>query len=251
VSEDTLTVARAADGDGQAYLTTLEELTRLLVEDASLEDLLDHVLELTARAVSTCSAVSVTVVDDRGGYRTVARSSEDAELVDVVQYDLADGPCVEALRSGEERHVDDFAEDERWPQVAARALELGFRCVVAAPLAVNGSVIGALNVFGADVAGLSAADRDLIRRIAAPAASTLANARAYERVSRLAEQLQEALESRVVIEQAKGVLMARERCDADTAFALLRRVSQDSNRRLREVAEAVVDGHQAARRPRG
>ncbi|WP_165403970.1 GAF and ANTAR domain-containing protein [Egicoccus halophilus] len=234
----------------RAYLATLEELTGLLVEEATLEGLLSQVLELTARAVATSAAVSVTVVDEHGRYRTAARSSEDAELVDVVQYELVQGPCVEALERGEERYVADFGTNERWPEVAERARQLGFGCVLAVPLSVNGVVIGALNVFGASVDGLSTADRELVRRIAAPAASTLANARAFLRVHRLAEQLQEALASRVVIEQAKGVLMAREGCDADTAFELLRRTSQDANRRLREVARAIVVRHEAAARGR-
>lgn len=227
----------------RAYLSTLEELTGLLIEEASLDELLTQVLELTSRAVTTSAAVSVTIADERGRYRTAARSSEDAALVDALQYELADGPCVEALETGEERHVDDFAEDARWPTVAERAVELGFRSVVAVPLSVNGVVIGALNVFGAKPDGFVEADRELIRRIAAPAASTLANARAFLRVSRLADQLQEALASRVVIEQAKGVLMAREGCDADAAFALLRKASQDANLRLRDVARTLVEQH--------
>ncbi|MBS3939382.1 MAG: GAF and ANTAR domain-containing protein [Actinobacteria bacterium] len=234
----------AADGESErAYLSTLEELTGLLIEEASLEELLTQVLELTSRAVSTSAAVSVTVADERGRYRTAARSSEDAALVDALQYELVEGPCVEALQSGEERHVDDFAEDARWPAVAERAVELGFRSVVAVPLRVNDVVIGALNVFGADANGFAAPDRELIRRIAAPAASTVANARAFLRVSRLAEQLQEALAGRVVIEQAKGVLMATQGCDPDTAFEVLRKTSQDGNLRLREVARTIVERH--------
>lgn len=232
------------DGEAErAYLSTLEELTGLLIEEASLEQLLTQVLELTSRAVGTSAAVSVTVADERGRYRTAAHSSADAEHVDVLQYELVEGPCVEALETGEARHVDDFAEDQRWPKVAERAVELGFRSVVAVPLSVNDVVIGALNVFGAEPAGFDEADRELIQRIAAPAASTLANARAFLRVSRLAEQLQEALASRVVIEQAKGVLMAREGCDADAAFGLLRKTSQDANLRLRDVARTLVDQH--------
>ncbi|MEX2504833.1 MAG: GAF and ANTAR domain-containing protein [Egicoccus sp.] len=230
-------------GSERAYLSTLEELTGLLIEEASLEELLTHVLELTSRAVGTSAAVSVTVADERGRYRTVARSSEDAEQVDALQYQLAEGPCIEALETGEQRHVDDFEEDQRWPPVAGRAVELGFHSVVAVPLRVNDVVIGALNVFGAEPNGFDESDRELIRRIAAPAASTLANARAFQRVTKLAEQLQEALASRVVIEQAKGVLMAREGCDPDTAFRLLRKTSQDGNLRLRDVARTLVEQH--------
>jgi GAF domain-containing protein len=227
------------------HLVTLEELTRLLLEEASLDELLAQVLELTARALRSSVAVSVTVVEDDGSYATVARSDDAAAAVDALQYELREGPCIDALQRQEERYVADLATDERWPAVARRATELGLRCVFAVPLAVNGQAIGALNVFGASPGGVTQDDRDLAHRIAAPAATTLANARAYRRVSQLANQLQEALESRAVIERAKGLIMAREGCDADTAFALLRKVSQDRNRKVRDVARALVEGARA------
>jgi GAF domain-containing protein len=224
------------------HLETLEELTRLLLEEASLDELLAQVLELTARALRSAVAVSVTVVEDDGSYATAARSDGAAAAVDALQYELLEGPCIDALEQQEERYVTDLATDQRWPAVAERTTEAGLRCVFAVPLTVDGSAIGALNIFGASPGGVTPDDRDLARRIAAPAATTLANARAYRRVSRLAGQLQEALESRAVIERAKGVLMAREGCDAEAAFARLRKVSQDHNRKLRDVARAVVEG---------
>jgi GAF domain-containing protein len=224
------------------HLETLEELTRLLLEDASLEELLAQVLELTARALRSSVAVSVTVVEDDGSYATVAQSDAAAAAVDALQYELLEGPCIDALEQQDERYATDLATDQRWPAVAERASEVGLRCVFAVPLAINGSPIGALNIFGASPGGVTQDDRDLARRIAAPAATTLANARAYRRVSRLAGQLQEALDSRAVIERAKGVLMAREGCDAEVAFALLRKVSQDRNRKVRDVARALVEG---------
>jgi GAF domain-containing protein len=223
------------------HLATLEDLTRLLLEEASLEQLLEQLLELTSRALSTCTAVSVTVVEDDGRYVTAAHTDESVAAVDALQYELGEGPCVDALRQVEERYSTDLAADDRWPAVAARAGELGLRSVLALPLLVNGDCIGALNVFSGEVDGIAEQDRQLAGRIAAPAATTLANARAYRRVSRLAEQLQEALESRAVIERAKGVVMAREGCDEDAAFELLRRASQDHNRKLRDVARTVVD----------
>jgi GAF domain-containing protein len=228
------------DTEVDPHLATLEELTRLLLEEASLEDLLDQVLQLTARALRSSVAVSVTVIDDDGSYRTVATSDDVAAAVDALQYELAEGPCVDALEQQEERYATDLASDGRWPAVSRRAAELGLWCVFAVPLVVNGDAIGALNVFGAVPGGLEEDDRELARRIAAPAATTLANARAYRRVSRLAGQLQEALESRAVIERAKGIIMAREGCGADDAFERLRKVSQDRNRKLRDVARAVI-----------
>jgi GAF domain-containing protein len=222
------------------HLATLEDLTRLLLEEASLEQLLDQILELTVRALRASVSASVTVVGDEGTYLTLARTDEDAAAIDALQHELVAGPCIDALLQAEERYAPDLCHDERWPAVAERAAELGRRCVLAIPLLVDDRCIGALNVSSPDPDGIDAADRELARRIAVPAASTLANGRAYQRVSRLAEQLEEALDSRATIERAKGILMAREGCDAGVAFDRLRRASQHHNRKLRDVARAVV-----------
>jgi GAF domain-containing protein len=224
----------------EGYVRTLEELTGLLLEDSSLLGLLEQVLELTAEAVDSCAAVSVTVVDERGGYVTAAASSQDAREVDATQYELDEGPCIDALHTGEVNYLADVVSEQRWPAFCERARDLGFRTVLAVPLTAGADTIGALNVFAGGPDGLSEDDIALTGRIAAPAATTLANARAYGSARRLATQLQEALESRALIEQAKGILMARERCSADQAFALLRQVSQTSKRKLRDVAAAIV-----------
>jgi GAF domain-containing protein len=230
-----------SDGDvADCYVRTLEELTGLLLEESSLLGLLEQVLELTAEAVDSCAAVSVTVVDERGRYVTAAASSPDAREVDATQYELDEGPCIDSLHTGEVNYLADVLVERRWPGFCARARELGYRTVLAVPLTAGRDTIGALNVFAGGPNGLSEDDIALTGRIAAPAATTLANARAYGSVSRLAGQLQEALESRALIEQAKGVLMARERCSADEAFERLRHVSQTTNRKLRDVAAALV-----------
>jgi GAF domain-containing protein len=234
-----------SDGPGDevtpaAYVTTLEDLTGLLLEEASLTQLLEAILELTSRAVSACAAVSVTVVADDGGYTTAAATSEDAFAVDALQYELEEGPCVDALHSGEEHLLSDLAGEDRWPRFVERATSLGFGTVLAVPLLARGIPIGALNVFADGPDGLGEDDLVLARRIAAPAATTLANARAYRRAVRLASQLEGALETRAAIEQAKGVLMATQRCGPEEAFALLRRTSQSQNRPLREIAGRIV-----------
>jgi GAF domain-containing protein len=230
----------AARGPSDPHLATLEDLTRLLLEEASLEQLLDQTLELTVRALRAPVSVSVTVVEDDGTYLTLARTDEDAAAADGLQHELAAGPCIDAMEQAEERYVPDLRSDDRWPAVAGRATELGLRCMLAVPLLVDGRCLGALTVSSPDPDGLDAADRELARRLATPAATTLANGRAYQRVSRLAAQLEEALDSRATIERAKGILMAREGYDADVAFERLRRASQQHNRKLRDVARAVV-----------
>jgi GAF domain-containing protein len=234
-------VAGADTEDGlEAYVSTLEELTGMLLEDASLEQLLQHVLELTSRAVETSAAVSVTIVGDDGGYQTVAASSSEAVGLDELQYELREGPCIDALEHARENLLLDLRSEGSFPRFRARAREAGFGSILAVPLLAGGIPVGALNVFAAETDGFGEQDVLLARRIAAPAAATLANAKAYRRVARLSEQLHQALESRAVIEQAKGVLVAQRRCTPEEAFDLLRSTSQRSNRKLRVVAASVV-----------
>lgn len=245
VTERADTDTRAWDVDELAidpvgYLRSIEELAGLLVEEANLADLLTQVLELTSRAVSSSAAVSVTVVDDTGEHATAAASSDDARVVDDAQYELDEGPCVEALRTGREHRLDDLTELDRWPRFRDRALAMGFGSVLAVPLRAGAETIGCLNVFAAEPGGLTEDDRILARRIAAPAASTLANGRAYRRVSRLAEQLQEALDGRAVVERATGVLIAHTGCSAEEAGARLRRAAHDQQRTVAEVAAQLL-----------
>jgi GAF domain-containing protein len=224
------------------YLRTVEELAGLLVEDAPLADLLARILELTSRAIEASAAVSVTVVDDEGQHATAAASSQDARDVDDAQYADDEGPCVDALRTGEEHRLDDLTETDRWPRFRERAASLGFGSVLAVPLRAGPQTVGCLNVFAAQPNGLTADDRHLARRIAAPAAATLANARAYRRVSRLAEQLQNALDGQAVVERAKGMLLAHTGCSEDEAAARLRTAAQQQGRPLREVANDLLEG---------
>jgi transcriptional regulator with GAF, ATPase, and Fis domain len=232
---------QGVDDPAEVYLATLEEVAGLLVEEQSLDGLLQHILELTAHAITSTAAVSVTMVDDEGGYLTAASSHPRADAVDRVQYEIGEGPCIDTLETGREHLILDLADEGRWPAFAEQARDQGFDGVVSLPLVTaGGSVVGALNVFVSRPSVLREEDVVLARRIAAPAAATLANARAYRRVARLADQLEYALGSRAVIEQAKGVLMARQGCSQDEAFDILRRGSQSSNRKLRDIAADVV-----------
>lgn len=174
---------------------------------------------------------------DDGGYRTAAASSNDAVTLDELQDALREGPCVDALERGREHLVQDLDHDGPWPRFRTRAREVGFGSRLALPLLAGRRPVGALNVFAADPQGFTEQDVQPARRIAAPAAATLADARAYRR---LTEQLQGALESRAVIEQAKGVLATQRRGDPDEASALLRQASPDHNRKLRDIARAVI-----------
>jgi GAF domain-containing protein len=232
--DDTEVVASAS------YLRTVEELLGLLLEETPFSELLEQVLELTARAADGIDGVAVTVRRVSGRTDTAAASSDAARVLDEVQRRHGAGPCVETMASGREHTSADLRADDRWPELGPVAAETGLAAVLAVPLQAAGTPIGALNVFSRTVAGIDDDTAATVRGIAAPVAATLANAQAYHRVEQLGAQLREALGTRAVIEQAKGILMVRAGVDDEQAFALLRRTSQHQNRKLRDVAASVV-----------
>lgn len=234
--------------DPSGYIASLEDLGGLLLGQATLDDLLEHVLVLTARAVDTSVAVSVTVVDDDGQHTTAAASSDDARAVDDAQYAFDEGPCVEALHSGVEQRFDDLTELDRWPRFRAEALRLGFGSVLAVPLRAREHTVGCLNLFAAEPAGLGEEDREVARRIAAPVAAALANARAHGRVLRVAECLQSSLEAGAIVERAKGVLMAHAGCSSEEAAARLQVAAETTGRSLRDAAADLLARHDSAAR---
>jgi GAF domain-containing protein len=221
----------------------LRALSRLLLTDETLETTMRLVLDVVVQAVGGHDAASVTLVDERGA-RTVAATDERAWRLDGVQYATGAGPCLHAVRTGDRVLVDPAEASEtasEWPAFYAAAREVGLRCFVAVPLLVDGNAIGALNLFAHTDAATSRWSTDVLTLLAEQASVTLANAQRYAAATTLVRQLTEALESRAVIEQAKGVLMARHRVDADQAFDLLRHGSQQQNRKLRVIAAELVE----------
>jgi GAF domain-containing protein len=222
------------------YLGTLEELSGLLLDDAPLEQLLTEVLDLVVDGLDRCTAASITV-SEGGRYVTAASTATHVDAFDAVQYELREGPCIDALETGREHFLEDLREDSRWPAALRdRAVELGFRSLLALPLEVDGTPVGALNLLSSEPDAFRPPDRELAWRLAGPAAVTIANGRAFREVSRLSSQLQTALDRRAVIEQAKGIVVARSGCSPDEAFELLRELSQTRNRKLRDIAVAIV-----------
>jgi nitrate/nitrite-specific signal transduction histidine kinase len=164
------------------------------------------------------------------------------ELLDqLVAVVAAAVPAAEAVTATVE--VDDGRLTATFPSDLDGGRATGDDDVLVVPLSAAGELVGRLEVYGREV---PVAQRELARRLAEPIGATLANARAYRRVTRLATQLQEALESRAVIERAKGVLMATTGVDETAAFEALRRRSQDENRKLRDVARDLVGGRDDA-----
>jgi GAF domain-containing protein len=231
-------VERVDDGPDD-LAEALSEMSRLLVGEEPLAAVLRRVAELSVAAVPGCSGAGVTLVQDDRAV-TAAHTDDRVLAVDRQQYDVDDGPCLDAIRSRRTNRVDVDGAEQRWPEFAARARELGIHSFLAAPLVAGGQAVGSLNLYGAAPDAFDALDDALVAVFCSQASVALANARVYDRALTLNEQLTSALESRVVIEQAKGVLMGRHGWSADEAFDELRRRSQERNRKLREVAAEVV-----------
>ncbi|SCF05701.1 GAF domain-containing protein [Micromonospora coriariae] len=225
----------------------LAELGRIRLDETSLDDMLRRIAELANRTVPGTRDVSVTLVRGQANW-TAAFSGDVACDLDEWQYRQHRGPCLDASASGDSISVPDMAAEQRWPEWAARARAAGVESSLSIGLPIQGSVVGALNVYGAAANAFDPAAITVAEGFAAYAAVALANAHLYDSAATLADQMQEAMRGRAVIEQAKGIIIGERRCSPEEAFALLSKISQDTNRKVRDVAEALVD--QAVRRTR-
>jgi len=220
----------------------LVEMADTLVDDYDVIDLLTG---LTDRCVSLLdvSAAGVMLASPAGSLELAASSSEAMRLLELFELQEQEGPCLDAFRTGEVvEHENLEAGTGRWPLFAAAALEAGFRSALAMPLRLRDVTLGALNLLSVTRVPIDEADLVVARAFADLATLSIVQHRASAEAQRLNEQLSAALSSRVVIEQAKGVLAERAGIDLAEAFVRLRAFARHNNLRLTEVAQAAVDG---------
>jgi GAF domain-containing protein len=230
--------------DGQLLSETFVELTDTMVADFDVIDFL-HVLTTRSAELLDVSAAGLLLADPRGELRVVAASSEAARLLELFQLQNDQGPCLDCFRSGRPVTATDLNAEERWPRFAGAARQTGFAAVQALPMRLRDQVIGALNLFRATPGEFDAASVRVGQALADVATIGLLHERSMRRSDILNEQLQNALNSRVIIEQAKGKLAERLGVDVNQAFALLRNRARSSNQRLSDLARDFVDGTQS------
>ena len=229
--------------DGQLLSETFVELTDTMVADF---DVIDFLQVLTDRSVQLLevSAVGLLLADPRGELRVVAASSEAARLLELFQLQNDQGPCLDCFRSGQPVHAADMTSAAvRWPRFAPAAQQAGFAAVQALPMRLREQVIGALNLFRATPGGFDPAGIRIGQALADVATISLLQERSMRHSDTINEQLQTALNSRVVIEQAKGKLAERHGLDMNDAFSVLREHARTRNLRLSELAQAFVEGN--------
>ncbi|GAA4671928.1 GAF and ANTAR domain-containing protein [Phytohabitans rumicis] len=217
------------------------EMADTLVDDFDVIDFL-HVLTERCVQLLGVSAAGLLLTDERDALQVVAASSERTRLLELFQLQTDQGPCVDCFRTGQPVSVADLSSAGRWPAFTAAAAEVGFVAVHAMPMRLRAEVIGALNLFDTAPGPL---DDDKLRvgqALADVATIGLLQQRAIHRRDTLTEQLQTALRSRILIEQAKGVLAERLQLDMAEAFTVLRGGARSRNLRLTDLAQAIVDG---------
>jgi GAF domain-containing protein len=226
--------------DGQLLSETFVELTDTMVADF---DVIDFMHVLTDRSVQLLdvSAAGLLLADPRGELRVVAASSEAARLLELFQLQNDQGPCLDCVRTGAAVVSSDLNADRgRWPLFASFAIEAGFRSVLALPLRLRERTIGGLNLFDDRAVRVTPDDQALAQALADVATIGILQQRSAYRSAMLAERLQRALNSRVIIEQAKGVLAERHGMSMEAAFDSVRMYARAQNIKLTELAFAVV-----------
>ena len=228
----------------QEFLASTGDLTGLLSLEEGTNEALKRVTDLAASLVGTADGVGITLVTwglpgTTPAMRTAAHSNPWVQRVDADQYATGEGPCIDAIVRGTVVNMR-LLDDARYPRFCARAAHEELGSVLAIPLAVNDRPVGALNLYAKAADAFDEASQDLACNFAVQAAIALVNIELYDGATKLNDQLNEAMNSRAIIEQAKGILMGRERCTAEHAFGLLKAMSQAKNIKVRELATMMV-----------
>ncbi|RIQ30891.1 GAF and ANTAR domain-containing protein [Jiangella rhizosphaerae] len=222
---------------------TFVELADTLVDDYDVLGFLDLLAHRVVELLDV-DACGVVLADHHGTLNLVAASSEETRLLELSQLQNSEGPCLDAFRTGRPVSMDDLTTggDQRWPRFAPAARGAGYAAVHALPMRLREVVIGAMNVFGRAPGSLGSESLALGQAMADVATIGILHERTTRQHEEVAGQLQAALDSRILVEQAKGVLAERLSVSVDDAFALLRAHARSTNSKLRDIAAAVVDG---------
>jgi GAF domain-containing protein len=215
------------------------ELGRIRLADTDIDDALQQVAGLAKRAIPGAAEVSVTLLR-AGMAHTAAFTGDLALTLDEWQYAHGYGPCLTAAETAATVSVPDMSVERRWPAWTRRANQVGARSSLSIGLPVHEAVTGALNIYATELGAFDDEAVVLGETFAGYAAVALANVHLYTAQATLAQHMQAAMQSRAVIEQAKGIIMGQRRCTADEAFAILTKLSQDTNRKVRDVAATLV-----------
>jgi GAF domain-containing protein len=218
----------------------LRALNQVVFADRTLDQVLGEITDIARRNIPGAESTSITLIRGERAF-TAAHSGEMALAADELQYDEGYGPCMDAARGNVILRIDDMRTEERWSHYVPRVIEQGVRSSLSVPLPYQGTSIGALNNYATEAAAFATPESlAAALEVAEAIAVVVLNADAHAQLGDQARNMRLAMDSRAVIEQAKGVLMAQRQVDADQAFEILREASQRYNRKLRDIALGIV-----------
>ncbi len=226
----------------QRLARTFVQLADTLVDEFDVVEFLQLLVDRAVELLEI-SAAGLMLADASGRLRVMAASTETMRVLELFQQQNDEGPCLDCYRTGEPvAHPDLSTATDRWPRFAPVAVEAGFASVHALPMRLRDQVLGAFNLFHTEPGGLDASASEIGQALVDVATIGLIQERVANRQETLIDQLQQALDSRVLIEQAKGVIAERHNIDVAEAFTLLRRTARRYGHKLTELAAVVVDG---------
>lgn len=223
------------------FADRIAEVAELLIEEEVPDGALRRLTGLAVELVPGDTAATVTIAVPKGAL-TFAASDRRLDELHRLQFEGGDGPVVETLRHNEPRRIDDTAAEHRWPQFCRAAAEAGFCSCLALPLRTDRQPAGAVALYGQEPDVFRGAVHDIALLFAAQGGTAMRNASLYRACRRMVDSLHSGLESRAVIEQAKGILHAELSVSPDEAFHLLSRYSQNTNQRVRVISTQLVQG---------
>jgi GAF domain-containing protein len=226
-------------GESSDFGASINELQAVLLGTDSIDGFLRELAVLAARTLGKGLSCGITLQPGDKPL-TVASSNASAAQLDELQYKLDSGPCLTALRSGEQVRIDDLATDRRWRDYAVRALAHGVRSSLSTPLITPERSVGAFNLYSDTPGFFGAAETRLAEQFTREATVAVGIAGRLAAQAVLTDQLRASLASRAVIDQALGVIMGQQRCTAAEAFAIIRSASQNRNLKLRDIAEQII-----------
>ena len=223
------------------FARAIVELADTLVVDFDVVELLTVLADSCVEVLDVGAAGLMLVAPD-GNLRVMASSSEAMRLLELFELQAQEGPCLDCYRTGRPVVNQDLEANGRWPRFSSEALAAGFHSVHALPMRLRGTTLGALNLFHVEPGEMRQSDIDSAQALADVATIAILQHRAALEAQVLNEQLHHALNSRIVIEQAKGIIAERQHLNMEQAFSTLRTHARNHNRPLVEVAEAVIEG---------
>lgn len=227
-------------GEDSKLANSVTGLAALASDSLPLKELLTRVASYAVHAIPGADGAGLTLIED-GRADTIVATADFVTAVDAIQYGLGDGPCIMAAREGRTVISRSLADEPRWGTFGARVADLGVHSVVSLPLRIGDGVVGAMNVYAHAYDAFDERSAELGEAFAVPAAIAVQHAHMLEQTRRLAEQLQASLEMQMLVEQAVGVLIGRDKVDAQEARRRLVALSEQRDEPVRAVARFLVD----------